>query len=315
MPAESPNQSTRGNFKKRPARPTASAVEYRRPLFAVGRGRVDIGEEPRTAGCDSWGRVKVIQGGVTQHHRDLLDVIRAVAEHRVLDGGGQEHLIFDVAKVRDMMGSRVNWRDIRQDLLDMIATIVQIDGAPGEWGAAFPLATFVGDAKSTAARAPHQFPAHLRRLVLSAGFSGLLERHATVTLSRDVLSRVLALKHGVSRAVARWCLSHSGEQHHELARVLASVGAISEGEAIAGREARSTARRYVSQLHEDAVGLSDLGVEISIERLHWKRHAGVFITVPTKTPVTPPLVPIKTPAVPTNPPAVPTKPPVSKEFP
>lgn len=280
--AEKQKQSTRGSFK-RPSRTTASVVEYRRPLFSVGRGRVAIGAEPRTTGCDAWGRVRVIQGGVTQHHRDLLDVIRAVAEHRVTDGGGQEHLIFDVAKVRDMLGSRVNWRDIRQDLLDMMSTIVQIDGAACEWGAAFPLATFVGDAKSPAARAPHQFPAHLRRLVLSAGFTGLLERHATITLSRDVLEKVLVLKHGVSRAVARWCLSHSGEQHHELARVLAAVGAIDEGEAIVGREARSTARRYVTQLRDDASGLTALGVDLSAERLHSQRlSGGVFVAVPCR---------------------------------
>lgn len=282
MATENQKQSTLGPSKRQPSRPTASVVEYRRPLFSVGRGRVAIGAEPRTAGCDAWGRVRVIQGGVRQHHRDLLDVIRAVAEHRVTDGGGQEHLIFDVAKVRDMLGSRVDWKDIRQDLLDLIATIVQVDGSPGQWGAAFPLATFVGDAKSPAARAPHQFSAHLRRLVLSAGFSGLLERHATITLSRDLLTRVLALKHGVSRAVARWCLSHSGDQHHELGRVLTSIGAIRDGEAIAGREARSTARRYVAQLHDDAAELAELGVEVFVDRLHSKRQTGVFVTVPCR---------------------------------
>ncbi|GAB1394114.1 hypothetical protein MASR1M60_22780 [Rhodocyclaceae bacterium] len=190
-----------------------------------------------------------------------------------------------------MLGSRVNWRDIRQDLLNMIATIVQVDGAPGEWGAAFPLATFVGDANSPAARAQHQFPAHLRRLVLSAGFSGLLERHATITLSRDVLTRVLALKHGVSRAVARWCLSHSGAQHHELARVLAAVGAIDEGGALAGREAPRQNRRYVQQITDDMAGLAELGIEVgSNGRLYYSRPAtGVFIlaasSVDAKTPV------------------------------
>jgi hypothetical protein len=210
----------------------------------------------------------------------------------VTDGGGQEHLIFDVAKVRDMMGICVDWKDIRHDLLDMIATIVQVDGASGEWGAAFPLATFVGDAKSPAARAPNQFPAHLRRLVLSAGFSGLLERHATITLSRDVLRDLLNLKHGVSRAVARWCLSHSYDQHHELARVLAATGAINEGEAIAGRQARRQSRRYVQQLTNDTARLARMGIEIgSNGRLYYSRAtAGVFIlpaqVVDAKTQVT-----------------------------
>jgi hypothetical protein len=38
--------------------------------------------------------VRVTRGGVTQHRRDLLDAIRAVAEHRIVDTAGQEHLIF-----------------------------------------------------------------------------------------------------------------------------------------------------------------------------------------------------------------------------
>ncbi len=299
------------------SKPTASTTEYRRPLFAVGRVWVAEGAPPSINGSKSYGLVRVIKGGVTQHHRDLLDVIRAVAEHRVIDGGGQEHLIFDSAKVRELLPSRVNWRDVRDDLHDMLSTVIQIDGdAPGGWSAAFPLATFVGDANSAAARAPHQFPARLKRLVLSAGFSGLLESQATITLSRDVLAKVLALPNAASRAVARWCLSHSKDQHHEIARVLAAVGAIQSGEPIAGRAANRQARRYAQQLRESAAGFARLGIELDGLRLHYARHKGAFISAP-KPSESPEMLGVdaKTPVVDAKTPVVDAKTPVSKEFP
>ena len=304
-------KSTHGTSKpKRPTRPTASAAEYRRPLFAVGRAHVAVGATPAISGSESYGFVRVIAGGVTQHHRDLLDVIRAVAEHRITDGARQEHLIFDSAKVRELLPSRVNWRDVREDLLDMLSTVMQLDGdTPGAWGAAFPLATFVGDANSAAVRAPHQFPARLKRLVLSAGFSSLIETHATITLSRDVLAKVLALPNTVSRAVARWCLSHSHDQHHEIARVLAAVGAVQPGEPITGRAASRQARRYVQQLRESAGAFAELGIEIDGLRLHYSRQKGAFITAPG---------PSESPeiqGVDAKTPVVDAKTPVSKEFP
>lgn len=267
-------KSIRGRSSSRPA---GAVGEYRRPLFSVARLRVKEGAAAVEAGSDSWGRVRVVRGGVTQHHRDLLDAIRTLAEHRVTDTGGQEHLIFDDARVRQVLGTRTAWKDMRADLLDMITTVIQIDGDAGGWGAAFPLATFVGDAKSPAARAPHQYPTHLRRLVLSAGFSRLIAEQATVSFSREVLARVLGLEHAVSRAVARWCLTHSNAQHHDLARVLATIGAIRDGEAISGREGRWQARNYARQVHLDAPGLSELGIEIEGGRLHYHRQKGVFI--------------------------------------
>jgi len=289
-------KSTRGHSDPRPA---GAVGEYRRPLFSVARVRVNEGAAAVEAGCDSWGRVRVVRGGVGQHHRDLLDAIRTLAEHRVTDAAGQEHLIFDDAKVRQALGARMvwkreaeapgnrkgkalavrtAWKDMRDDLLDMITTVVQIDGLADSWGAAFPLAAFVGDANSPAARAPHQYPAHLRRLVLSAGFSKLIEEQAAVGFSREVLARVLGLRHAVSRAVARWCLTHSKNQHHDLAAVLAAVGATKPGEAISGRGGRWQAREYARQVREDAGALLELGIDLDAAgRLHYHRQKGVFI--------------------------------------
>jgi len=291
-----------------PSNKTASTPEYRRPLFAVGRRAVPVteGKPPVESGTSSYGRVRVIRGGVTQHHRDLLDAIRATAEYRIVDAAGQEHLIFDVVRVCEILPSRIHWRDIRRDLHDLLSTVVQIEGTPGNWGAAFPIATFVGDANSPAARAPHQFPARLKRLVLSAGFTGLLEQHATISLNRQTVKNLLSLQHAVSRAVARWCLAHSGDQHHALETVFAALGIIQPGEPITGRAARRQTRRYVQQLFDDAAGLASLGIEIDSERrLHYRRRTGVFITAPAQP------VDANPPVVDANPPVVDANPPVS----
>lgn len=282
-------RSTRGSSSKpltnKPARkpgtprlPQASTPEYRRPIFAVGRRHVMENGTPIVA-TSKWGGIKVVRGGATQRHRDLLDVLRTVAQYRIMDEAHQEHLIFDAAEVRKMMRTRTDWRDIKDMLTDLAATVIQLDNGEGQWGGAFPIVTFIGDANSRADRAEHQYQARLKRVVLSAGFSRLIEEHASISISRETLSRVLSLQHAVSRAVARWCLSHSTEQHHQMANVLAAVGAIAAGEGIEGREARRGVRKYRQHLADDAVGLAGLGVEIDGTTLHYHRLGGVFIHV------------------------------------
>jgi hypothetical protein len=284
-----------------PSKPTGGVTEYRRPLFAVSRVAVVDGGAAVILGGDTWGRVRVVRGGVTQKHRELLDIIRTVAEYRIIDAVGQEHLIFDDAEVRRLMGKKIAWKDVHEDLLDMLGTVLQ-EGSktPGSWGKAYQIATWVGDANSDAHRLPHQFPAKLRRLVLSTDFTAHLHKQASVHYSLPVLKRVLALGHAVSKAVARWCLTHSHEQHHDLAAVLVAVGAVREGEPIAGRAARWQARNYVRQLRDDADGLGALGIAIADGRLHYHRQPGVFFSmsdhdqVVAETQVTTPPVVAKT---------------------
>ncbi|WP_287965324.1 hypothetical protein [Diaphorobacter sp.] len=260
--------------------------EYRRGLYSVTPAWVGDGEPPVVFGTAPWGRAKIVRGGITQRHLDLLDCIRATAEHRLSDSSGQTHLIFDDAEVRKKLGKgRGRWRDVREMLRDFMTTIVQIEGrTPGAWGIEFSLATKIGDTDLAAPRRADTFPACLRRLVLSAEYTAFLTALPSVSYSPTVLDRVLALHHLVSRAIARWCLSHTNDQHHPLDVVLAALGVVDEGEAIAGRAARSSVRRLVGHVHEDAAGLAELGITITSAFLHYKRLPGVFIRVPGASP-------------------------------
>lgn len=255
-------------------KPLAAALEYRLPVFPVVRL-----DAPRTHEI-KWGGVYVERGSPTARHRDLLDAVLTVGR-RVSDRAGQLHVVFDLADVRALLGVETDWRGIRKLLLDLAGTVTSLRQPGQGWPPAFPILTFVGEANSNADRAGHQFPAKLKRITLSAGAAGLLAQEARVCLSRETVAAVLALKQQVSRSLARWCLSHSNEQHHRLADVLVAIGAAEAGEPISGRQARRGVHERVRWLREDADELLVLGIEIVGETLHYRRQKGIFIDAGT----------------------------------
>jgi len=255
-------------------KPLAAALEYRLPTFPV----VPM-SAPRTTET-KWGGVYVERGKPTARHRDVLDAV-LIAGQRVSDRAGQLHVVFDLAEVRRLLHTETDWRGIKKMLLDLAGTVISLRQPGQGWPPAFPVLTFVGESNSTADRAGHQFPAKLKRITLSAGAAALLAAEARICLTRETVERVLSLQHQISRSLARWCLSHSNEQHHRLADVLVAIGAAEPGEPISGRQARRNVRERVSWLREDAFALAELGIEIDGETLHYRRKKGVFIDAGT----------------------------------
>lgn len=254
--------------------PLAAALEYRLPVFPVV-----MQAAPRILAL-KWGGVLVMRGKPTARHRDVLDAALTVGE-RVSDLAGQLHIVFDAAEVQALLGAETDWHGLKKMLVDLASTVISLHQPGEDWPPTFPILTYVGDAHSRAQRSAHQFQARRKRITISAGAADMLAREASVCLSRATVKRVLSMRHQVSRALARWCLSHSNVQHHPLADVFVAIGAALPDEPISGRKARRGVRERVRWLHEDADGLMALGIDIDGETLHYRRRNGVFITAGT----------------------------------
>jgi len=254
----------------------AAALEYRLAVFPVVPETA-----PRTVET-KWGGVRVERGNPSARHRDLLDAILAVGQ-RAVDLAGQVHVIFDLVKVKKLLDTETDWCGVRKMLLDLAATVISLRHPSQDWPPSFPILTFVGESQNQADRPKNQFQAKLKRITFSAGYSELLLREARIYMDTEMVSVLLSLQHQVTRSVARWCLSHSLNQHHNLADVLAAVGAINDNEPISGRHARSQVRQRVNRLTQDAGGLSKLGIKISNNVLHYSPGNTVFIST-THTP-------------------------------
>ena len=248
--------------------PTAAALEYRLPVCPVSKGV----EAPF---CSNHGDVKwvrVERGRPTARHRDVLDAIMVSATTMAIDAVGRVHVIFDVADVRDTLGGKsIDWTKIRDYLLDLQATTISIRRPGDDWPESWPMLAIVGDAKAEALRRAHLYSGKMKRIAFSEGVAALLESETRLYVNKNVVRQVLRLQNQVSRSVARWLISHSGDQHQRVDTVLSLVGA-------GGGERQQ--RKFHKQLRDDAEGLKRLGISFEGGILHYQRNVGVFIEHP-----------------------------------
>lgn len=252
--------------------PTASALEYRLPVYPVGK---DVPAKFSSAMGDI-SRVSIERGAPRARHRDILDAIMVSASKVAVDPVGRIHVLFDIADVRQALGLSCisfDWSKCRAYLLDLQSTIIAIRRPGDDWPTSWPMLAAVGDAKGDAVREQHQFSAKLKKIVFSEGAAALLNSETQLYLNKSLVLKILALRHQVSRSVARWMVSHSGQQHPAVDDVLAYVGA-------AGGERQR--RKYLQQLRGDGQALAEIGIEFDGEQLHYARSSEVFIQNPIK---------------------------------
>lgn len=252
--------------------PTASALEYRLPAYPVGK---DVPAKFSSAMGDII-RVSIERGAPRARHRDILDAIMVSASKVAVDPVGRIHVVFDIADVRQALClscTSFDWSKCRAYLLDLQSTIIAIRRPGDDWPTSWPMLAAVGDAKADAVREQHQFSAKLKKIVFSEGATALLNSETQLYLNKSLVLKILALRHQVSRSVARWLVSHSGQQHPAVDEVLFYVGA-------AGGERQR--RKYLQQLRGDGQALAEIGIEFDGEQLHYTRSSEVFIQNPRK---------------------------------
>ncbi|MDD5300025.1 MAG: hypothetical protein PHD65_05975 [Gallionella sp.] len=211
----------------------------------------------------SWGHA-VITGRLGQQHRDLLDAARMVAEREDWTTDGRLHLLVDPAKLRAAMGGdAVNWPLLKTWLTDLAQAIVDyhvnkpdINGYGDGFGG---LLSDVRVANTT--QLPITRPGawmggrQFMRISFGVGWSRLI---ADDNATRYPVRQVVALKHGFSQAVARYCLSH--------ATVRDTVAGL-----MLKLDAQGELRKRRRELAADTAELAALGIIIEGDKISTER--------------------------------------------
>jgi len=255
----------KGESKDYPASvSTALADEYRLPIYPVSRIKSEAIET-------KFGTVRFVRGGVTAHHRDVLDVITAFAEEIDFSESGEIDIIFDPDKIAKVLEIDTEWRFQRELLRDLVGTVIEVRRAGAvKWEGAFSVLTFVGDTDIAAKRAAGQFGTCLKKITLSKHYAALMQTDVALQLGPELVMQVVRLRHQVSRSGAKWLLTHSNDQHHKINDLLSYVGC---------KGSRMMMSKYRKQLMEDSEGLGKIGIRIEDKVIHYARNKGVFITV------------------------------------
>ncbi len=273
---KTPPKNTHGKI------PTASALEYRSTMFPLSKKGTTT-----TKYCE----VEIVEGdGLCARHRDIIDAIMANKEFAVFDGAGQLHVGFDDCKIRKILGSKNvittngitqrmgntagKWSNLEVQLQKITKTIISVRHVGSRWFAAFPVLTEVGLSKRPTEHGSNKYEAMLKKIVFSVGAVDLLMNDIPLFIDSKIINKMLALKYQVCRSVVRFCLSHTGEQNHDLKDVLSYVGATGNDRLM---------REYAAQLNEERLALEDLGVFIrgglAKGTIHYERQKGVFISL------------------------------------
>ena len=181
----------------------------------------------RPTSCSSWefdtywGK-GMVEGRLGQMHRDLLDAARMVAERQVVDAGEKLHLLLDAAKLRAALGwDSVNYAQLEARLEDMrvakVSTIIKasgiklVEGMVSSYCMAQEQRGGRGGGKVAhlviprGGERPRALLPGMWRISFSQSWSKLILQDHQYSYP---LRQVLKMRHGVSQALARFCLSH-----------------------------------------------------------------------------------------------------------
>ena len=249
--------------------PTATVTDYRSPLWLVGRQQ----PSPRVH-ATAWGQVRVERGNPTVLHRDILDAVFSVAERASQTPTGELYVLFDAAAVLNLLGTKADSRWLRQRLLDLMQVVISTRSSNSDdWPPSRPLLTCVGDTDLDAGREEWQFPAKLKKIVLSPAAVQAMADDIQIVLDKKIVANVLGLRHAISRSLARWMMSHKTKQVHDVDALIDALGANQVGD----RQRRA----YVAQLTADVKGLAVLGIQINNNFVTYTRpEKGIWFQMP-----------------------------------
>lgn len=245
--------------------PTATVGEYRNAIYPVSK------DEKTGVRVSKWGSFKIVRGGVTPRHRDVMDAIitkcmKSQYVRNSITGEDEIHLLYDAKEVLEFLNTTSTYSWLKGMLLDLQATVITIERKDGSWPDSWNLLSFNGDSKIDAVREPWQKQAKLKKIVLSPGTVKWMQQDIKIFVNEEVVNQVMLLKNQVSKSVARWFLSHANGQNHPIESVLEAVGCKIDAKEI---------KRRASQLEEDRDGLHALGISLG-NNINSRRIGGVW---------------------------------------
>lgn len=276
--------------------PTAGTYEWRSPMFPVGRktaksngsktakakaaGVVVKKSNPTTVIRSPFGEVRFDVGCLTSPDRDLLDAIIASKESfRFSHKTERMEIIFDPAKVKKMMGMGANipYDNLHRRLLRIQSVVLSIRLPGDDWGTSFSLIESVGDYRvngefQVVEHGSGKYNGKLKSLKFTKTGVKLMAIDTHLSVNPSIIKKILSMKNQVSKSLARWFLTHTGDQRHSIKNVLSYVGV--DKNSCSDR----MIRKYISDIREDSLTLSELNIEINNETIFYTRNKNVFFS-------------------------------------
>lgn len=201
----------------------------------------------------------IVDGRLGMRHRDLVECAKLTAVEQGIDAVGRYCCIVDPNKLRSAMSqgrSRVCWqqmKDLAEDMRTCKVRDLEIFSRPG-----FGVVT-AGILDSIVYQGVGQVDARagalggdrreLWKIAFSEAWTHLFQHDIQISYAGHLL-KIIALRHGVSQAVARFMLSHQPGASYNIKETLRIVGA--------GRE--ETTRHRIRELIADENKLAEMGI-------------------------------------------------------
>ncbi len=211
----------------------------------------------------AWGRC-CVDGRLGQRHADLLEAMLFCAEKRHDEDAGTIKLLIDPARVRKVMSeSRYSQKQLWVLIREIKKCVIEIDTSKMRlMGGIIDTAEYT---KKETRRNP--LTGEERRLWtirLGKAWAELMRLDMTLNYDPTPIAR---LEHGISQAVARFLITHSGDRQPNGGWRLDTVIAAVAGECSV--QAMKNARRH---LKSETANLRKLGIEIDDQRVKRVSH-------------------------------------------
>ena len=238
-----------------------SIDDMRLPVWPVSTRSSGFIGETKTR----WGTVR-LEGAISARHRDLIDAIALDQIDHKIDAVGRLHVLFDAKDVQKRLGCD-NWRWMKEKLKNLTQTLITITKSDGRLSQTMTVLSGFDESDARAARNRNEFQCNLKKIVFSELATKVLLNDVTFNCSAKVGGALLGMRHQVSRSLARWCLSHSTNQNHDLKLILHSIGCIGS---------RQNMSRFTTQIIGDKTELAKLGIEVESGMCRYTRNKEVW---------------------------------------
>jgi hypothetical protein len=231
---------------------------------------------------NQWGKVTLKRCRLTQTHQNILEAILVNAEKLQEAPDGRIGVRYSPGKVLRYLDLKTNNYDWLYDQLDdMHSTIIEIETR--EWRAKGSMIYMTHESKSGMGRMipgkdGQRAEAHFQTVIFHPFFKHLRMMGVAVHY-QALLPEILKLKHAVTQALVRFCLTHD-QVNMALVDILTALGAIREDTPIRTRQQTKKNIREEREALERDFGIVVIRkMEDGQEGIFYKKHPKVWFEV------------------------------------
>lgn len=235
---------------------------------------------------NQWGRVTLIRCRLTQTHQNILEAILVNAEEIREAPDGRIGVRYSPGKVLKFLGIRTNnYNWLYDQLDDLWSTGIEIETK--EWRARGSMLYMAHESKAGMGRMipgkdGSRTEARFQTVIFHPFFKHLRMVDAAVHY-QALLPEILKLRHAVTQALVRFCLTHD-QVNMVLVDILTALGAIREETPLRTRQHISKQVRDEAEALERDFGIVIRKMEDGREGVFYKKHPKVWFESPKPLP-------------------------------